>query len=111
MRKFETNPYKNDLQEPPLKGQAEEKPTMMTGCQHIPLSHLLPGQKAHICGLCGGRSFRQRITSLGLNIGCEVEMMKSSGTGWCEGPILIRAGNTRLMLGHCMAEHVLIHRE
>jgi ferrous iron transport protein A len=83
---------------------------MISGRQRTPLSHLLPGQKAHISGLRGGRAFRQRITSLGLNIGCEVEMMKNEGhTGSC-GPVLVRAGDTRLMLGHRMAEHVMIHR-
>lgn len=82
----------------------------MIGHQQIPLNHLPPGEKAHIMALCGGRAFRERVFSLGLNIGCEVEMMKNSGNCRTPGPVLVRAGDTRLMLGHRMAEHILIQR-
>ena len=82
----------------------------MIGPHRIPLSHLTPGEKAHITSLRGGRAFRERVFSLGLNIGCEVEMIKGSGVCHTPGPILVRAGETRLMLGHRMAEQILIQR-
>lgn len=82
----------------------------MIGGHEIPLSHLAPGEKARIMALRGGREFRQRVFSLGLNIGGEVEMMKSDGAGGAPGPVLVRSGHTRLMLGHGMAEHILIQK-
>ena len=75
----------------------------------LPLSDFKAGDRGRVLGLRGGREFQHRVVSMGLSIGCEVEVMQMVESGQ-SGPIVVRAGDTRLMLGHGMAEKVLVRR-
>ena len=41
------------------------------------LTDLKEGQKARITGIDGDRRYLSRITSIGLNIGCSLEMLQN----------------------------------
>ena len=70
-----------------------------------PLSRIPRGRKATVVALAGGRGFQDHIVNMGLNVGCEIEVIhSSSGRG---GPTLIAAGQTRLAIGHGMASKIM----
>lgn len=57
----------------------------------------------------GGRGFRMRLVSMGLNVGSEVEVIQGGrGSG---GPTLIASGHTRLAIGHGMAQKIIVSTE
>ncbi len=74
----------------------------------VRLNELLPGQKARIIAVRGGRGFRERFSGMGLHIGSEMEVLHSTGSN---GMILIKTGDTRLMIGHGMAHKILLRLE
>lgn len=74
----------------------------------ISLSELSPGQRARIIAIRGGRGFRERFTGMGLHVGSEMEVLQSTGSN---GMILIKTGDTRLMIGHGMAHKILLRLE
>jgi Fe2+ transport system protein FeoA len=72
------------------------------------LSELHTGQKARIITVRGGRGFRQRFSGMGLHIGSEIDVLQSNGSN---GMILIKTGDTRLMIGHGMAHKIFLRLE
>ncbi len=74
----------------------------------VKLSDLHAGHKARIIAVRGGRGFRERFSGMGLHIGSELEVLQSSGSN---GMILIRTGDTRLMIGHGMAHKIFLRIE
>ncbi|MCK4671771.1 MAG: ferrous iron transport protein A [Candidatus Aegiribacteria sp.] len=72
------------------------------------MSELRPGQRARIIAVRGGRGFRERFSGMGLHIGSEIEVLQSTGSN---GMILIRTGNTRLMIGYGMANKIFLQLE
>jgi Fe2+ transport system protein FeoA len=71
-----------------------------------PLSSLPAGQEAVVVALAGGRAMQGRLASMGLHVGCSLEVVRSSnGVG---GPTLIALGSTRLAVGRGMAERILV---
>ena len=74
----------------------------------VKLSELRPGQKARIIAVRGGRGFRERFSGMGLHIGNEMEVLQSTGNN---GMILIKTGDTRLMIGHGMAHKIFLRLE
>ena len=74
----------------------------------VPLSSLRQGQKGTILALRGGRSMQHRVLSMGLSVGSEVEVMQNDGADGVPGPVAVRAGDTRLMVGHGIAENVIV---
>jgi Fe2+ transport system protein FeoA len=68
----------------------------------IPLTSLLPGQRAIVVALPGGRGQQQRLSSMGLTVGAEVQSLISRG----RGPIVVAVRQTRLALGRGIASHV-----
>ncbi len=69
------------------------------------LSGLAAGNTASIVSLDGGRGFREKMNGLGLFPGTEITVVHTGGNG---GVILISIGSSRLMVGHRMAEKILI---
>ncbi len=51
----------------------------MTKGSTMPLSQLNTGARGRVMALRGGRHFQQRIVSLGLSMGCEVEVLQKGG--------------------------------
>ena len=74
----------------------------------VRLSELRPGQKARIIAVRGGRGFRERFSGMGLHIGNEMEVLHSTGNN---GMILIKTGDTRLMIGYGMAHKIFLRIE
>lgn len=69
------------------------------------LSDLTAGETAGIVSLNGGRGFREKMNGLGLFPGTEITVVHTGGNG---GMMLISIGSSRLMVGHQMAEKILI---
>lgn len=73
-----------------------------------PLSQLCAGDKAMILALVGGRKFQHRISSMGLSVGGLIEVLHHESGRSGKGPVVVRVGETRLMLGEAMAENVMV---
>lgn len=71
-----------------------------------PLSRLKNNEKGVVLALEGGRRFVHRMTGMGLNVGSRVDVIQS-GDGQ-HGPTLVATGETRLAIGHGMAEKIMI---
>jgi Fe2+ transport system protein FeoA len=79
---------------------------MMENSGPRPLSTIATGKKGMVVALMGGRQFQNRLVSMGMNVGCEIEIVHSSnGRG---GPTLVATGETRLAVGHGMADKILV---
>jgi len=71
-----------------------------------PLSGLRMNEKGVVIALKGGRRFINRLTGMGLNVGSRVDVVQS-GDGH-QGPTLVATGETRLAIGHGMAEKIMV---
>ncbi|MCK5035943.1 MAG: ferrous iron transport protein A [Candidatus Sabulitectum sp.] len=69
------------------------------------LSELAAGKTASIVSMNGGRGFREKMNGLGLFPGTGITVIHTGGNG---GMMLISIGSSRLMVGHQMAERILI---
>jgi Fe2+ transport system protein FeoA len=75
------------------------------------LSRLRKGERGCVLALRGGREFQQRIVSLGLRVGCEIEVLQKGSADDGDGPVVVRSGDTRLMVGHGMAEKIVVRTQ
>jgi ferrous iron transport protein A len=72
----------------------------------LPLSRVSSGSKAMVVGLAGGREFQTRLLGMGLNVGCEISVIRACGGD--SGPALVAVGASRLAIGHGMAAKVMV---
>ncbi len=70
----------------------------------MPLAMASAGEKIRIVKFAGGRGMHQRLSSMGLNVGSEIEIIKKG----FQGPLLIEAGDTRLAIGAGMAHKIIV---
>jgi Fe2+ transport system protein FeoA len=70
----------------------------------FPLSMVTPGKEVTLVAIHGGRGLRSRLTDMGLNEGMKLRVIHSHRPG----PCIIVAGNTRLVLGHGMAQKIIV---
>lgn len=70
----------------------------------FPLAEATNGTKATVVALRGGSEFQGKVTSMGLFVGCRVEVL----IGGSEGRMIVAVGDTRIALGHGMAEKVMV---
>ncbi len=70
----------------------------------MPLTMATPGERVRIVGFIGGKGVERRLTSMGLNQGAAVEVVKSSGPG----PLIVASRETRIALGFGMAQQILV---
>jgi Fur family ferric uptake transcriptional regulator len=70
----------------------------------MPLAMASPGEQVRIVGFRGGKGMERRLTSMGLNQGAEVEVIKSSGPG----ALIVACRETRIALGAGMAGKILV---
>jgi len=68
------------------------------------LSDAENGDKVKLVSSNCGRGMRNRLTAMGLYLGCEIEVIQSSG----QGPIVISVKDSRLALGHNMADKMTV---
>jgi ferrous iron transport protein A len=83
---------------------------MTTEHETCPLSRLRSGESATVLSMHGGRGFQHRVMSMGMAIGGEVEVIRGRGGNGKGGPVVVRCGDTRLMLGHGMSEKIIVRR-
>jgi len=70
----------------------------------MPLALASAGEKKCIVKFESGRGMCQRLSSMGLNVGSEIEIIKKG----FQGPLLIEAGDTRLAIGAGMAHKIIV---
>jgi Fur family ferric uptake transcriptional regulator len=70
----------------------------------MPLVMASPSERVRIVGFRGGKGMERRLTSMGLNQGAEVEVIKSSGPG----PLIVASRESRIALGFGMAKKILV---
>jgi ferrous iron transport protein A len=70
------------------------------------LSKLSVGVDARVFDLTGGRSFRSKVLGLGLNIGAKLRVEKTTSSA--NGCIVISIGDSRLVIGHGMADKIIV---
>lgn len=71
-----------------------------------PLGNLKDGEKGTVMSLAGGREFQSRMISMGVNPGCEIEILKNGNQ--TKGPILTAVGDARIMIGHEMTQKIMV---
>lgn len=70
----------------------------------MPLIMASSGERVRIVDFLGGRGVVRRLTSMGLNRGAELDVIKSGGPG----PLIVASGETRVALGFGMAKKILV---
>lgn len=70
-----------------------------------PLSELQKGRHATVVALAGENESESRLVSMGLHVGSRIKVV---GTAGRQGPTLVAAGETRLAVGPCMAQAILV---
>ena len=68
------------------------------------LTNLKNGQKARIAAVDGDRRYLSRITSIGLNIGCEIEMLQNVK----RRPLLVYGRDTMIALNREESERICV---
>ena len=68
------------------------------------LTKLKEGQKARIMAVDGDRRYLSRITSIGLNIGCEIEMLQNVK----RRPLLVYGRDTMIALNRSESERISV---
>ncbi len=70
----------------------------------MPLAMACAGERVRIVSLAGGRGMRQHLSSMGLNVGSEIEVIRRGHPG----PFLVASGDTRLAIGAGMAHKIMV---
>ena len=68
------------------------------------LTDLREGQKARIIGITGDRRYLSRITSIGLKIGCPLEMLQNVKNR----PVLVYGRDTMIALNRAESERIQV---
>lgn len=71
----------------------------------FPLTMAQEGEQVKVFLLRGGKGLEKRLTSLGLNVGCELTVSQQQG-----GKMVVLRGETRLALGAGMAQKIMVVR-
>ena len=69
----------------------------------LPLSMVSVGKEVRVYSIESGRNLRSRLKDMGLNEGMIIKVLHSYG----RGSVVVRVGNTRLVLGRGMANKIL----
>ena len=72
----------------------------------LPLTMIPSGSVVTLVAIQGGQGLRRRLTDMGLNEGLTLKVLQSHSRGSC----VLLAGDTRLVLGHGMADKILVER-
>ena len=70
----------------------------------FPLAMASEGERIRIISLKGGRGFHEKLVSMGLNVGDEIEVIQRRGGG----TVLIAKEGIRYGLGGGMAQKILV---
>lgn len=70
------------------------------------LTESLSGTHAIIDKISGGDKLRDKLLSMGLLPGKDIEILSSRKNG----PVIVKVNDTRIVIGHGMASKILIHQ-
>ena len=70
----------------------------------MPLAMVHPGRRVRLVSVNGGRGLQSRLASMGLVPGVEMEVVNSR----LQGPFIVEAKGSRLMLGRGMVHKILV---
>jgi ferrous iron transport protein A len=83
---------------------AEENRTEPGLLPAMPLSIANAGQRVRIVCFAGGRGICRRLSSMGLNVGGKIEILRRG----YPGPFLVASSGTRLAIGAGMAHKIMV---
>ncbi len=70
------------------------------------LSMVRSGEEVTLVDIQGGFGMRRKLTDMGLIPGVRLRLIHSH----LPGPVIVQVGDSRLMLGHGMAQRVMVRR-
>ena len=70
----------------------------------MPLPMAAPGKRVKISSLEGGRGMQERLISMGLGPGSEIEVIRKGAPG----PFIVAVKETRLAIGAGMAQRIMV---
>lgn len=70
---------------------------------YIPLNVMGIGKYAEVNNIEGGELMGKKLMEMGVNKGAVIEMLRNDA-----GPLIIKVGETRLVLGRGMAQKVMV---
>lgn len=70
----------------------------------MPLPMVTPGKRVKILSLAGGRGMQERLVSMGLGPGSEIELIQRGAPG----PFIIAIKETRLAIGAGIAQKITV---
>jgi len=74
--------------------------------EHIPLAELTTGEHATVISFTAGRALINRMASLGITPGAEVDMTQNYG----RGPLIVVVRGARVALGRGEAAQIFVKR-
>ncbi len=69
----------------------------------MPLNFIGIGKSAEVSSIQGGEGLSKKIMEMGMSTGAIIKIMKNDS-----GPLIIKIGETRLVLGRGMAQKVMV---
>lgn len=85
-------------------GGPTETAGFRAGTPAVPLSMVQAGRTATIVGVCGGGGMVRRLADMGLIRGASLMVLNNAGAG----PLLVRVGESRVMLGRGVTRAVMV---
>ena len=76
----------------------------MNKINDLKLAEIEAGRSVRITKIDDGGAFKEKLISMGLLPGREVEVISARG----RGPVVIKVNETRLALGHGMAQKIYV---
>jgi ferrous iron transport protein A len=74
------------------------------GANIMSLIMVSPGKRVKVVSHAGGRGMQERLISMGLGPGAEIEVIRRGAPG----PFIVAAGEARLAIGAGMAQKIMI---
>ena len=74
--------------------------------QLMPLAMVSPGEAVEVVNIRAGLGLQRRLADMGLTPGVNIRVMN----GQMSGPIIVDLRGSRLVLGHGMAQKILVRK-
>jgi ferrous iron transport protein A len=79
---------------------------MAINIEQIPLAELVTGEHARVVSFTAGRALINRMASLGITPGAQIDMTQNYG----HGPLIVIVRGTRVALGRGEAAQIFVER-
>lgn len=73
--------------------------------KYTDLTKLAKDIDVKIVEITGGRHFQEKVENMGLRVGVNIKKLSAQVLN---GPVMIKIGNTKLALGHKMAQKIIV---